>query len=128
MFWGIKFPVIFEGICDFGCEKFQNTNGLAVCGTRNDGDENEKNPCKVPVFMDCGIGNCATEYVSARNIRHLVVIPRDVLFCHVFGSFCGRHYWCISSFVVNLLKTTITIYITCFCDANFSLLPLEKQL
>lgn len=40
MFWGIKFPVVFVWICDFGGEKYQNTNGLVVCNARNDSAKN----------------------------------------------------------------------------------------
>ena len=51
--------------------------------------------------MDCGIGNCATEYVSARNIGHPTVIPWDVSFAPDSGDFYQRLYQCIFAIAPN---------------------------
>lgn len=99
-------------------KKCSNTNELVVCNARNDGDENEKNPCKVPVFMDCGIGNCATEYMSARNIEHPVVIPRDVSFAPDSREFYTQGYQCILAIAPNPAKIRRAAYLAQNLDAG----------
>ena len=61
----------------------------------------------------------AREYfVSASNIEHPVVIPRDVLFRPVSGSFLQRYYQCISPSMPNPPKFPQLISLAQKSDAS----------
>ncbi len=59
---------------------------------------------------------------SATKIRHPVVIPLDVLFCHVSGGFWQRYYQHISSVMQKPPKLPTDIYPAQIPDAGLGLI------